>query len=187
MNSYIFFNIRLLKDVEFWQHDFRIFTHQIHILMIQRIQTLYLLLGLLAAILMFVFPFATFVQGDISAVLKGTGLEAEGPGSLPAFSLSFLPGLVAALLGLLFLVTIFQYKNRKLQIRLLLVAMFLNLILIGLIFLLSGQIQKLPELGEVPSYGISTYLSLLCLLLIVLANRGIRKDQALVRSADRLR
>jgi len=88
------------------------------------------------------------------------------------------------------LVTIFLYKNRKLQITL----SKLNLLLyLGVIFVVFytgdnalNHIRTLGLEGEL-SYKLGAVLPLISVILIFLASRAIKKDEDLVRSADRIR
>jgi hypothetical protein len=60
----------------------------------------------------------------------------------------------------------------------------INLILLGLLIYLS---LTLPGEATVSEKGIGMFIPILVVLLIVLANRAIKKDEDLVKSADRLR
>ncbi len=67
------------------------------------------------------------------------------------------------------------------------------LFLLGLIFSMFYLIDKAQAMFEGMQieaeihYGIGTYLPLLAVVLNILATRAIKKDDKLVRSADRLR
>jgi len=78
------------------------------------------------------------------------------------------------------LIDIFLYKNRKLQLRITLIAIVVSLLNI---FLYYGQAKKFVE----GFYDITSILSLAIPVFLVLAARGIYKDQKLVKSLDRLR
>lgn len=86
------------------------------------------------------------------------------------------------------LVSIFQYKNRLRQIQL----GALNSLIIGgsVIFTWFVYISKAELLIDPTKQGqfdVGFYLPLVALLLNSFANRFIRRDEKLVRSADRLR
>jgi len=149
--------------------------------MLQRLQTVYLLISAVCIGLMMKFPFAKF--GD-----KAT-FDAFGVTNSSSVSLSQLfefPSyyLVAGLFALS-VILIFLFKNRKVQIAI----CRLNYVLIlGLIVLLYLNIDKLKEgFGFEPSYEVSMYLPMVALAFNFLANRAIKKDEDLVRSLDRLR
>jgi len=81
--------------------------------------------------------------------------------------------------AVLALVTIFLFKNRKLQFvlnRLILLGIFVYRMLN-----LSGEMENISE------KGIGVILPIISIVLLVLANRAIKKDEDLVKSVDRLR
>lgn len=87
--------------------------------------------------------------------------------------------------GLLSLVAILLFKNRNLQVRLANVNLLLICVLIGLLFFLADTMGS--SLNHRVSYQYGSYLPLIQLVFTFLAIRAIRKDDELVRSADRLR
>jgi len=137
--------------------------------MIQRIQTLYLLLVVvIAGVLPFVFPLwhdqsgenrIFFMQNTSHTILFGLG-----------FVLSIL--------------SIFGYKKRQNQFVLNRLNIILNLILLGLFVYRSLKLSGEEISSE---KGIGIFLPILIVVLLVLANRAIKKDEELVKSADRLR
>jgi len=79
---------------------------------------------------------------------------------------------------------IFLFKNRKLQFVLGRVNILINLILLGLI-----AYQSLNLSGEtlVSEKGIGSGIPIIVILLLVMANKAIKRDEDLVKSVDRLR
>ncbi|MCD2426017.1 DUF4293 domain-containing protein [Niabella pedocola] len=138
--------------------------------MIQRKQTLWLLLSVICAGLTFKFP---FYNGTV------TGTEGLAGATMNAASniwLTLLTGFIAAL-GL---ITIFLYKDRKLQLRL----TFLGLVAaVGLIALYFSYMKEFQTGG----IAITALLSLLVVVGFFFALKGIRRDQKLIRNLDRLR
>ena len=138
--------------------------------MIQRQQTLWLLLSALAALLSFMFPFVTG-KGLKDGALLDTSIKAGSH-----FLILILTG--ASLILSMFI--IFMYKDRKLQIKLCLVGL---LIAVGIIILYIGQMNKLAN----------STLALFCVLPFAgligyfMAFRNIRKDEKLIKSLDKLR
>jgi len=162
---------------------------QIAVIMIQRVQTLFLALAAVAALLMFFFPIADFYSGTIGNYkLLATGLRCMDPDpkihpsalfSLPL--LVMVPGSI-----ILSLITLFFYKKRPLQIKILAFNILINIVLVIVVFLFyMNSVEKLT--GIAPAYEFGAFCPLISLLFLVLANRFIRKDENLVRSADRLR
>ncbi|MXV39254.1 DUF4293 family protein [Flavobacteriaceae bacterium Ap0902] len=86
--------------------------------------------------------------------------------------------------GVLSLVSIFFFKNRKRQMTINVINIFLNIVLVGL---LVYRLLNLPGDGLESEKGIGIFLPLVSMLLIWLANRSIIKDEKLVKSADRFR
>lgn len=108
------------------------------ITMIQRIQTLYLTLASVAIALLFAFPLAQFFSENGAYVFSVTGLKNMVPGEPNAFSpVIFLPIIIVAIgIGLLTLYTVFQYKNRSLQIKLTNIGVLASIALIMGVFFL---------------------------------------------------
>jgi hypothetical protein len=165
-------------------------TKQTFTTMIQRIQTVYLFLAFIAVALLFAFPLAQFFSETGTYIFSITGLRNMVPGEPDAFkSLIFLPLIVlAAGIALLALFTVFQYKKRPFQVKLTSAGVFASIALIlGIFFVYIPMIEK--KINIVPNYldSIGIYLPLIALVFMVMANRAIKRDEKLVRSADRLR
>ena len=152
--------------------------------MIQRIQTVYLLVvALLSGIVLF-FPVADFysLQNGIFE-LSYKGLIGES--GVQITSVWTLTLLISVILLLSF-VSIFFYKKRILQIRLI---VFNIVLMFGYYALLAYWIFKIKSsLGETEiSLSLIVSFPLVNIILSYLAIRAIGKDEALVRSLDRLR
>ncbi len=89
-------------------------------------------------------------------------------------------GLSAILAG----VTIFQFSDRQRQFVLNRLNLLLQLILLGFFVYRS---LSLSGGAEAPEKGIGMLGPVLSIVLLVLANRAIKKDEDLVKSVDRLR
>ncbi len=136
--------------------------------MIQRIQTLYLFFVMLVSGIL---PFwvnlwsnadgnAVFAQQDIT------------------ISLIFYASALLALIAIVF------YKRRKNQFVINRLNLLLNLFLLGFFVYRSLNLS-----GETPvsEKGIGMLIPVISIVLLVLANRAIKKDEDLVKSVDRLR
>ena len=106
--------------------------------MIQRIQTLYLSLAFIAIALLFAFPLAQFFGENGAYVFSVTGLKNMVPGGPNVFNpMLYLPLVVVAVsIGMLTVYTIFQFKNRSLQVKLTNIGVLAAIILIMGIFFL---------------------------------------------------
>ncbi|TXD47954.1 DUF4293 domain-containing protein [Polaribacter sp. IC073] len=143
--------------------------------MIQRIQSVYLLLAsLISGVLIFVFNLWESIGKDIFAIDL---LKSE------SYLLKVIP--VLFLVSAIFaFVAIFIFKNRKLQFVVGRLTILINLILLGLLIYVS---LTLPGEASVSEKGIGMFIPILAILLVVLANKAIKKDEDLVKSVDRLR
>ncbi len=141
--------------------------------MIQRQQTLWLLLATVAAVLTFMFPFATGEE----LVKKGSVMMQRA--ELTAGSNFFILILTIASIGISF-VTIFLFKDRKMQIKLCLLGFLVSVIILVLYFLqMKGLVTSTPALWVIlPVAVIAGYF---------MALKNIRKDEKLVKSLDKLR
>jgi magnesium-transporting ATPase (P-type) len=156
--------------------------------MIQRIQSLFLFLSFIACILCFIFPIATFWSEEGSYEMFITGLNPLFPGEA-SFSINTLPlSLIAGITAILSLLTIFLYKKRMLQMKIIRFGIMLCIVLVLLI--LFFYVPEIEELTKVEADYLSEtgiYFPLAALILLLLANRFIRKDEKMIRAADRLR
>jgi hypothetical protein len=153
--------------------------------MIQRIQSLFLLLvALLAALALFGGWSFYSASGVKSASLTYTSSTINDVRITEVFSLL----LMAAVMGLS-MVIIFLYKSRKLQLLYCWLLMALVLLTAIMAFLRYRNLsaQLLEQTGVEGRIGIMFLFPLLMLVAISLAMRGIWKDELLVRNMDRLR
>lgn len=156
--------------------------------MIQRIQTLFLLIATLAAGSLFFLPLASYYGNEHVIMLDLMKLKNMVPlDVVPALDkVSILPLMIVNILVIaVSLVAIFMYKKRPFQYRVVAVAMLLNILLVAGIFYYADKIGKIINVS--PAYGAGVYLVIIPLIFFVLAQRYIRRDEKLVRSADRLR
>ena len=150
--------------------------------MIQRKQSLWLLIVALLAALTFIFPFFTGIRNKVAEGLTdiNTPTDVLSGGELYALS-NIILMLVTAAVAILALVTIFLYKNRSQQR----ILCFINLILsFGLITLYFYYKSEKYAGGNIALTSIFTFL---IPVFLVLAIRGINSDISLLKSVDRLR
>ena len=155
--------------------------------MIQRIQSFYLFLTAVSSVL--------FLKGKLLSFIDTTGSEIRltltgifryngdqilnsGESTFPFIVL--IPAILILSLG-----TIFVFKKRRLQLWLTGSVIFLVLLLIFLETFYALHIINEFDCRIIP--GFNMCIPLLLLILTFLAFRGIRKDEQLVRSYDRLR
>lgn len=145
--------------------------------MIQRIQTVFLLLVVGLFVVLFFIPL-----GEITGLPKAAGVD-HYPFYLRNEVASLITNILVA--GMAF-GTIFLYKNRPMQMRLCYVNILLSAVLICLVLIFSREMMKLPAQAEV-HFTAGAWLTIGNTVLNFLAARSIARDEALVRSADRLR
>ncbi|MDP4606999.1 MAG: DUF4293 domain-containing protein [Flavobacteriaceae bacterium] len=136
--------------------------------MIQRIQTLYLILLALLNILGIFF----YQPLDQSLIIGIFTLPDEVIWA--TFSVS----------ATLAIVSVFQYKQRSKQLVLNRINLLLELFLMGFFAYLS---LNLSGEGSPSLKGIAVFVPLFSIVLLVMANKSIQKDEDLVKSVDRLR
>jgi len=145
--------------------------------MLQRIQSVFLFLASLAIVSLFKFPFAQsnqseapFFEDQVFSISDNTIL------------------MVLAVLGAIAsFISIFLYNNRLLQMRIVLLSLifslFLGIVAVWLVYTNASLWSSNLEIND----GLGIYLSAGALILIILANIFIKKDENTVRSMDRLR
>ena len=164
--------------------------------MIQRIQSLFLLIAFIAMILLFFFPIASiteYTQVKSEALetdyyeLSATGFNDPSPASVPQLSgYAFIPLIILIIMELILIFyTIFRYKNRMHQLKLVKMGIFINIILVAGVFLNYPKLFITSQIDIEPGLGV--YFPLISLMFLVIAYRFILKDEKLVKSADRLR
>lgn len=160
--------------------------------MIQRIQTIYLVLAVVAVVLCMCNPIGVFRAADATplATLYNLWLSVDFAGKIshvvmPWVALFALLAFVATMLTF----SIFLFKKRALQMRvvnfsmLILVGYYLSAV--GLIVFFNQQQGLQTWTGFRPSVWMG--LPLVALIFSYMAFRAILKDEMLVRSLDRLR
>ena len=135
--------------------------------MIQRIQSIYILFAIvLTAVLPFIFPL-WYENGNKIYFMGNMTYTA-------LFGLSTSLGVISFL----------SFKKRQSQFVFNRLNIILNLILLGLFVY---RTLNLSGGAQAPEKGIGMFLPIITILLLVLANKAIKKDEDLVKSVDRLR
>lgn len=155
--------------------------------MLQRIQSVYLFLVFVFAALFAVLPLAHFT-GDTTFValriLKYSNFFSES-----AFSPVWQGMVLIVTWALSLLLTVFmtfQFRNRLLQVKLGKLNIMMHLVLILLTFFFIDALRSQLD-GIAYNYGAGVLFPVISLVFILMANKAIKKDESLVRSADRIR
>ncbi|MEN0049069.1 MAG: DUF4293 domain-containing protein [Bacteroidota bacterium] len=149
--------------------------------MIQRIQSIFLLLASAACFGLFGLPFATTDKAVAASELFADS-QYEITDHIALIILFVLAGALS-------LVAIFMFNNRPLQInlsRVSFIAAIIGFVLGLILFFNDGIVESGANLPD-PSDGFGTALPILAGIFLLLAIRAINKDEKLVRSSDRLR
>ena len=161
--------------------------------MIQRIQTLFLILYIGALVSTFFFPvwqkislndetnsIEIIVTGYISSVDFNNGDTSVLYDNFIISGLVIISCIVAAF-------SIFSYKNRLNQIKLGALNSFISSVLIIYFLYDIFYNEQYININDKISFLISFYLIFLAIFFNFLANRFIRKDELLVRESERIR
>ncbi len=158
--------------------------------MIQRIQSVFLLLLALAMLGAAALPLWTKTDPLTQASLTLTAFNLyRGPspaaGGLVASAWPI--GTLALTAAATAIYAIFQYRRRSVQLLVCSLNLLLLVATLGAAFLYSSRADAMLNVKMEGHYLAGFYLPTLALMLNLLASRYIRRDERLVRSMDRLR
>jgi hypothetical protein len=155
--------------------------------MIQRIQSVYLIVTTFLSVLFLKGSFLTFFkESGTILILTFNGLYRITNGQQEQIAISLIP--LSVLLILIIITSIFSFlffKKRKIQLR-----FTKSLIYLIILFIIISSIYSLIVITR---YGVNIlptikmFIPFGMLVFSILANRGIKKDDDLVKSYDRLR
>lgn len=152
--------------------------------MIQRVQSIWLFLASFTLFMLMVLPVVTKINNSTEYWILVSGLYQKATTGTVKID-GFMPLLISTLvLGLLTFANIFSFKNRTLQKRICNVVIILT---VGLSFWISQAALKIPGGLEGAGYNAGAFMPILAIIFNFLALRGIKKDEQLIKSADRLR
>jgi len=138
--------------------------------MLQRIQSVFLTLALVLLGLLFVLPYIRMIdEQGAEYIMRAT--------EYPVVVIQIITFAVT-------LITIFLYKKRMLQIRL---CIFNCLALLGYQGFIIFYVYVLSKLTDITRLSVAMVIPVIAAILIFLALRSIARDEALVRSLERLR
>ena len=146
--------------------------------MIQRIQTVFLLIALLLGVALCFIPTATISLVSTDIIINIFGIDTAPQWYL---ILLYSPGLIVILLQ------IFMFKNRIKQIKIGRLGIIIWFLWVGL-FSTITQFELLKSIDyQSINFEYGAIFPLVIVFLIRMANRAIKKDEDLVRSIDRIR
>jgi hypothetical protein len=143
--------------------------------MIQRIQSIWLLLASVASLASMKLAFYSGIKTS----------DAQNPNAPQTYTsidgmYNILMNINTVAIGLICLIAIFLFKNRKLQMQFSALAIVLESLLIL-------QYQMTVSGFSQGNYAIGAILQPLVMFLLLMAIRGINKDNKLIQESDRLR
>lgn len=152
--------------------------------MIQRVQSIWLFLASATLFLLLILPIFTRqgTTGDLSFQIGGIYQKINNVSQKTESFTALFGGTIVV--GLICLANIFNFKNRTLQKRIILLTIVLIIALAG--WTASYALNTQGGINGV-NYGVGAYLPVFSILFCLLAIRGINNDDKLIRSADRLR
>lgn len=149
--------------------------------MLQRKQTIYFLLAGIISIVLIFAPLAVLNFKGQEYLFTVSGIKSVSPGT--TLGISTVPLLIIlTIVAGINIIVIFLYKSRKFQMKLSILNM--NFIL-GLSTLIVFHLVNISASEIAYSWGLA--LPIIIFFLIVMAYIGVRKDEKLVRSLDRIR
>ena len=156
--------------------------------MIQRVQSLFLLGATICFGLACFMPIGVINDVEMSYLYTPWVLKQAIVSGLNILQTYYI-GLLQVILAVICFVAIFFYKKRPMQSKICTAAIFINFVLVVMLFVYSDRIfPQVFEIEEVyVNYSPWVALSLLPIAFLYIANKLIMKDEKKVRAADRLR
>lgn len=158
-------------------------------IMIQRIQTIWLFLSGLVLLGLFVFPYVNYIDlVGLGKRIYVTGVYSYANNDVIRQESYLLQAILTVLLAIFPVYIIFKFKNRKLQIKLSYLQIVLVVLLAAWMYFSAGNVLSTnsQSLGA-DNIGIGFFLIPVSIILLAMAIGGIRKDEKLIKSANRLR
>ena len=153
--------------------------------MIQRVQSLYLLVAIIVATVMLFVPLVSVVTADGQRLITFTGLACETNLNEMAGTHPVLITLFVALSIVCPIVSLFLFKNRKKQS--LWAAFTIASNTLGMLAVAFTAVQVNDILHASIQPELCSLLAVVNIVAAIMARRGIAHDEALVRAADRIR
>ncbi|SMD43188.1 protein of unknown function [Aquiflexum balticum DSM 16537] len=159
--------------------------------MIQRIQTVFLFLVAVSMVLVLIFPIWQQVNPSQTQMATLTAwnlntIDVES-GDVIESELKIFIAILALVSMALALFSIFQYKNRTRQMFLNMMNSLAMVVNIGIIIWTSHSANELINPQVNGAFVLGFWAIFAGMIMNLLANRFIRKDEMLVRSVDRIR
>ena len=157
--------------------------------MFQRIQTLFIIGAIASCIACFFLPFWVYTGANPDYAYQVSLFAIKLiSGNEQIIDLGTLPVLVIVSVStILSVVSLFYFKDRQIQIKINNYNVFLTILFIGTIYLWIPYMIESFLHTAVPHWKFGSILPLFTMVFLIIANNFIKKDEKLVKSADRLR
>lgn len=157
--------------------------------MIQRIQSVWLFLASVMIFALFLFPYLQYADlGGMGRALKVSGAYHGVEGQPVQAEFFLLQTIATVLLGVFPLYIIFKFRQRKQQVQLIVLEIVLILLFgVWLYFSAGTALAEANQALSTRNIGVGFFLLPIAIVLLGMAAGAIRKDEKLVKSADRLR
>lgn len=157
--------------------------------MIQRKQSIFLLLAVVAYLLCLFLPVGVVSPKGMGSdiVVYNLGIVNGENGSINIIGTCVPLFILAAVSALLSLVTIFMYRNRQLQMTLCAVTILFSCLWCIDYALLYLSMVQIPEVEGTFGISFGVCLPIVGLILVAMARKGVQDDEKLVKAADRIR
>ena len=148
--------------------------------MIQRVQTIWMILAAIAVFLTIKFSFYSgtlTIQTGADAI---TTMATDGSHHLVSATDNFFILILTSALGTGIIINIFLFKHRSIQIRIIIAAILMECLII---FLYMRETNKFSS----GNFTLASALHILIIIFLIMASRGIYKDSKLIKESNRLR
>ena len=153
--------------------------------MIQRKQSLFLLIGTIVMALLYFFPIAEFMVNTTNYYFNFIEIATVVDTKKEIIGNVYPITILLSIIVMISWVTIFLFKNRTLQLRLITINVFLK---IGFLILTGFYIYKLSNAFDSDLYlQMSFIYPVIAIILDIMASKGIQKDLNIIKSYDRIR
>jgi hypothetical protein len=148
--------------------------------MIQRTQTLWMILAAIAVFLTIKFSFYSGTLALENTANAITTMATDGSYHVVTATDNFLILILTSALGTGIFINIFLFRHRSIQMRILFAAIFVECLII---FLYIRETNKFTQ----GNFSIWSALHILIILFLILAAKGVYKDSKLIKDSNRLR
>jgi len=148
--------------------------------MIQRVQTIWMILAAIAVFLTIKFSFYSGTLAIHNGTDAVTSMATDGSYHLVTATDNFLILILTSALGTGIIINIFLFRQRSIQIRIIIAAILMECLII---FLYIKETEKFSQ----GNFNIWAILHILVIIFLIMASRGIYKDSKLIKESNRLR